>query len=60
MSDDPRKAIVGMWRLVHYVEFKAGRRDALPVRPGCRRMHQLFGVGRHGRANVTAAAVQYS
>ena len=22
MSDDPRKAIVGTWRLVHYVEFR--------------------------------------
>jgi Lipocalin-like domain len=24
MSDDPRQAIVGMWRLVHYVEFGPG------------------------------------
>jgi Lipocalin-like domain len=24
MSDDPRKAIVGTWRLVHYVEFRPG------------------------------------
>jgi Lipocalin-like domain len=24
MSDDPRKAIVGTWRLVHYVEFRQG------------------------------------
>jgi Lipocalin-like domain len=24
MSDDPRRAIIGMWRLVHYVEFGWG------------------------------------
>jgi catechol 1,2-dioxygenase len=24
MSDDPRKMIVGTWRLVHYVEFRPG------------------------------------
>jgi hypothetical protein len=24
MPDDPRRAIVGMWRLVHYVEFREG------------------------------------
>jgi hypothetical protein len=24
MADDPRKAIIGTWRLVHYIEFRTG------------------------------------
>ena len=43
MSDDPRKAIVGAWRLVHSVEYGPGG-AALPLRSGCRRIHHLFRV----------------
>jgi hypothetical protein len=30
MPDDPRRAIFGMWRLVHYVEFRPGREPHYP------------------------------
>ncbi len=38
MSDDPRKAIVGTWRLVYYIEFRPGGAMHCPFGPdavGC-------------------------
>ncbi len=61
MSDDPRKAIVGTWRLVHTVEY--GPDADTPLLPSARMLSDTSTTpsrARHGRAGFTAERAEHA